>query len=115
MNLGTSFRTDAATRGQRLDQALVARFPALSRTKLQELIKTGRVQIGGAVVRKPGMILIEECEISVGFDRNAKRKKVMHDGSEIPRLSDALGALPCVLFSPASSSTSVWMMRLRSS
>ena len=65
MNLGTSFRTDAATRGQRLDQALVARFPALSRTKLQELIKTGRVQIGGAVVRKPGMILIEECEISV--------------------------------------------------
>jgi len=41
-----------------------------------------------------------EREISVGFDRNAKRKKVSIDGSEVRRLSDALGALPSVLFSP---------------
>jgi len=39
-------------------------------------------------------------EISVGFDRNAKRKKVSIDGSEVRRLSDALGTLPSVLFSP---------------
>ncbi len=39
-------------------------------------------------------------EISVGFDRNAKRKKVSIDGSEVRRLSDALGALPSVMFSP---------------
>ncbi len=39
-------------------------------------------------------------DISVGFDRNAKRKKVLHDGTEIRRLSDALGVLPCVMFSP---------------
>jgi DNA replication and repair protein RecF len=42
----------------------------------------------------------EPHEFSVGFDRNAKRKKVMHDGVEIRRLSDALGALPSVMFSP---------------
>ena len=42
----------------------------------------------------------EAHDISVGFDRNAKRKKVLHDGSEIRRLSDALGALPSVIFSP---------------
>ena len=42
----------------------------------------------------------EPHEFSVGFDRNAKRKKVMHDGTEIRRLSDALGALPSVMFSP---------------
>jgi DNA replication and repair protein RecF len=42
----------------------------------------------------------EGHDISVGFDRNAKRKKVLHDGSEIRRLSDALGALPSVIFSP---------------
>ena len=42
----------------------------------------------------------EEHDISVGFDRNAKRKKVLHDGTEIRRLSDALGALPSVMFSP---------------
>jgi DNA replication and repair protein RecF len=42
----------------------------------------------------------EPHEFSVGFDRNAKRKKVIHDGIEIRRLSDALGALPSVMFSP---------------
>ena len=42
----------------------------------------------------------EAHEISVGFDRNAKRKKVSIDGTEVRRLSDALGALPSVMFSP---------------
>ena len=42
----------------------------------------------------------EAHEISVGFDRNAKRKKVSIDGTEVRRLSDALGALPSVIFSP---------------
>jgi DNA replication and repair protein RecF len=39
-------------------------------------------------------------EIAVGFDRVGKRKKVSIDGSEFRRLSDALGGLPAVLFSP---------------
>ena len=39
-------------------------------------------------------------EIEVGFDRVSKRKKVSIDGSEARRLSDALGGLPAVLFSP---------------
>ncbi|HMI48635.1 MAG TPA: DNA replication and repair protein RecF [Gemmatimonadaceae bacterium] len=42
----------------------------------------------------------EGRDISVGFDRNAKRKKVLIDGTEVRRLSDALGALPSVMFSP---------------
>ncbi len=40
-------------------------------------------------------------EISAGFERQGKRKRVKLDGVEPQRLSDALGALPCVLFSPA--------------
>ena len=40
-------------------------------------------------------------ELSVGFEPQGKRKRVKLDGSEPQRLSDALGALPCVLFSPA--------------
>ena len=40
-------------------------------------------------------------EISAGFERQGKRKRVKLDGAEPERLSDALGALPCVLFSPA--------------
>ena len=39
-------------------------------------------------------------DLSVGFDRTTKRKKVTVDGSEYRRLSDALGALPAVMFSP---------------
>ena len=40
-------------------------------------------------------------EIGAGFAREGKRKRVKLDGAEPQKLSDALGALPCVLFSPA--------------
>lgn len=40
-------------------------------------------------------------ELAAGFERQGRRKRVKLDGSEPQRLSDALGALPCVLFSPA--------------
>jgi len=39
-------------------------------------------------------------DIAVGFDRVAKKKKVTIDGGEVRRLSDALGALPSVMYSP---------------
>jgi DNA replication and repair protein RecF len=40
-------------------------------------------------------------EIGVGFERAGKRKRVRIDGDVPPRLADALGALPSVMFSPA--------------
>ena len=40
-------------------------------------------------------------ELSAGFERQGRRKRVKLDGAEPARLSDALAALPCVLFSPA--------------
>ncbi|MCC7051651.1 MAG: DNA replication and repair protein RecF [Gemmatimonadaceae bacterium] len=39
--------------------------------------------------------------VSAGFDMATQRKKVMLDGVEVTRLSDAIGAAPAVLFSPA--------------
>ncbi|HEY8833475.1 MAG TPA: DNA replication and repair protein RecF [Gemmatimonadaceae bacterium] len=39
-------------------------------------------------------------EIAVGFERASKRKKVTIDGSVPRKLSDALGKLPSVMFSP---------------
>ena len=39
-------------------------------------------------------------EVGVGFERATKRKRVRIDGAEVPRLSDALGAVPSVIFSP---------------
>ena len=40
-------------------------------------------------------------EISIGFERAGRRKRVRLDGATYDRLSDAVGALPCVMFSPA--------------
>ncbi|MBA3889744.1 MAG: DNA replication and repair protein RecF [Gemmatimonadaceae bacterium] len=39
-------------------------------------------------------------DVSVGFVRNGKRKRVRLDGGEQERLSDAIGALPSVMLSP---------------
>ena len=39
-------------------------------------------------------------EIAVGFERGARRKRVRLDGAIAERLSDAVGALPSVMFSP---------------
>ena len=39
--------------------------------------------------------------VSAGYDAATQRKKVMLDGVEVTRLSDAIGAAPAVLFSPA--------------
>lgn len=39
--------------------------------------------------------------LSVGFERSTKRKRVRRDGAVVERLSDALGALPTVMFSPS--------------
>ena len=41
-----------------------------------------------------------EHQLAVGFDKGTKRKKVTVDGATPRRLSDALGALPSVMFSP---------------
>ena len=40
-------------------------------------------------------------EIGVGFDRVGRRKRVRLDGVVCERLSDAVGVLPAVMFSPA--------------
>src|SRR2546423_2214954 len=41
-----------------------------------------------------------EHQIAIGFDKIGRRKKVTIDGATPRRLSDALGALPSVMFSP---------------
>lgn len=43
---------DASHDGERLDRFLSARFPELSRTRLQALIKQGRVALGGATIEE---------------------------------------------------------------
>lgn len=43
----------------------------------------------------------EPQSLSIGFDRTGRRKKVRRNGAVVDRLSDALGALPAVMFSPS--------------
>lgn len=42
----------------------------------------------------------ERHVIELGFELETKRKKLLHDGIQPERLSDGLGALPSVIFSP---------------
>ncbi len=42
----------------------------------------------------------ETHEYSVGFEKAGRRKRVRRDGVSLQRLSDALGVLPAVMFSP---------------
>lgn len=59
------FPVPAGALGQRLDQVLVGLVDGWSRSRLQDLIKAGKVRLAGAVVTKPGAILVESGEIEV--------------------------------------------------
>ncbi len=55
--------------GERLDRALVEALPTLSRSRLQALIKGGRVRVEGREARKPGMVVGEGASIEVDLPR----------------------------------------------
>jgi 23S rRNA pseudouridine1911/1915/1917 synthase len=59
------FPVTSSVRGQRLDQVVCAHVEGWSRSRLQAWIRAGRVRLSGKVVRKPGLILMEEGEIEV--------------------------------------------------
>ena len=43
----------------------------------------------------------ERGDVSVGFERQSRRKRILLDGSEPARMSEALGALPSVVVAPS--------------
>jgi 23S rRNA pseudouridine1911/1915/1917 synthase len=55
----------------RLDLALIARHPGLSRRKAREAIEKGQVTVDGRMVRQPGTLLAE-AGAAVDFDPNRK-------------------------------------------
>ena len=59
------------------------------------------VHFGSAGFHLAADVMIDRHHtVTAAFERAGKRKKVTVDGSEPPRLSDALGSLPSVMFSP---------------
>lgn len=52
-----SFRAPAEARSQRLDHFLAAQLPELSRTRIQELIRTGKATVDGKDVLRAGLRL----------------------------------------------------------
>src|SRR5262252_4012997 len=53
--ISTTIRSGASDAGQRLDRVLAVHLPALSRTRLKQLITTGLVTRDGAVLRDPSL------------------------------------------------------------
>ena len=60
-----------------------------------------RFGAAGFHVAAEGTVAGRERSVAAGFERAGRRKRVRVDGAEVQRLSDALGALPSVIFSPA--------------
>ena len=60
-----------------------------------------RFGTAGFHVAAEGTIAGRARTVSAGFERAGRRKRVRVDGAEVQRLSDALGALPSAIFSPA--------------
>jgi len=58
-------RCDMATKKTRLDQIIVDRGLAESKTRAQALVMAGHVYIGDAKAQKPGQQIAEDAEISV--------------------------------------------------
>ena len=50
---------------ERLDKFLVSRFPDLSRSRLQSLIKDGLVKVNGSVVMKTGLVVEPGSQVEV--------------------------------------------------
>jgi DNA replication and repair protein RecF len=63
-----------------------------------------RFGAGGFHLAAEGEVVVEgrprARTAAVGFERGGRRKRVKLDGGEPPRLADALGAVPSVIFSP---------------
>lgn len=60
------------------------------------------VRFGAEAFHIAATVDTDRChEVGVGFERSGKKKRVRIDGDIPERLSDALGALPSVMFSPA--------------
>src|SRR5262249_61102474 len=55
LGISTTIRSGDSDAGQRLDRVLAVHLPALSRTRLKQLITTGLVTHDGTVLRDPSL------------------------------------------------------------
>jgi 23S rRNA pseudouridine1911/1915/1917 synthase len=72
-------RLDAAHAGWRLDRALAATVPTLSRERLKALIRTGAVQAGGEAVRDPAIKVRGDESLSVAIPEPEPAHNVPQD------------------------------------
>ncbi|MBL8858005.1 MAG: RluA family pseudouridine synthase [Planctomycetes bacterium] len=62
------FTLSDAVRGSRLDHVVAGLIPGISRSRLQQWIRSGQVRFGGAVVIKPGLLLLEGGALEVDVE-----------------------------------------------
>jgi 23S rRNA pseudouridine1911/1915/1917 synthase len=65
------FTAERAERGVRLDLALVARFPGVSRSRIQRLVKGGYATVNGKATR-PGRVLVPGDEVVLLLEAEAR-------------------------------------------
>lgn len=97
-----SWRVPPELDGSRIDQILVHHLPDWSRSRLQSLVKAGRVRIEGAVSRKPGSLVgggtLIDIELPVRDPRpsaaeSRKRLEVLWEDEELAVVLKPAGLL----------------------
>jgi 23S rRNA pseudouridine1911/1915/1917 synthase len=67
--------------GWRLDRALAAAIPTMSRERLKSLISAGAVEVGGKLVRDPATKVAAPVEVSVAIPNP---RPAHNEAQEIP-------------------------------
>ena len=79
---------EAAEEGQRLDRFLAARLPDRSRSRLQALVREGRVSVDGEVRKKPGAPLAAGSRVRAELPELDPRPDAERARRELPVLHE---------------------------
>lgn len=68
---------------KRLDKAVQIKYPNLSRSKIQTLIKTGRVRVDGLIEQRKSAMVLNENSIEVDLEEHAREVAVEAEKMDI--------------------------------
>lgn len=82
---------------KRLDQQVSGRNPGLTRSRVQNLIKEGRVKVNGEVVKLPGVLVSNSVDIELDYQTDVVKVpveiEILYEDSEIMAVNKPSGIL----------------------
>lgn len=88
--------TEQPSTKQRLDHALVAKYPSYNRSSLQQFIKSGYVTVDGAVAKKPNEKILPDAQIALNLppeQRELPKIPIIYEDDHVLVLNKPAGLL----------------------